>query len=114
MAYMDDLFDDANTSGDLPVILAADLHAQFETIHPFEDGNGRVGRALVHGVFARAALLEEGVIPLSSALRQDERGGHGDPPALAGGSVRRARRRRPPPRRGRCRREPRGVGGFPE
>lgn len=72
--YMDDLLNYANTSGDLPVILAAVVHAQFETIHPFEDGNGRVGRALVHGVLKRAGLIDGGVIPLSTALRNDVSG----------------------------------------
>lgn len=71
---MDDLLEYANTSGDLPVVLAAVIHAQFETIHPFEDGNGRVGRSLVHGVFKRAGLIDGGVIPLSTALRNDEKG----------------------------------------
>jgi Fic family protein len=69
--YMKDLLGYANTAGDLPVVLAAVIHAQFETIHPFEDGNGRVGRALVHGVFKRAGLIDGGVIPLSTALRND-------------------------------------------
>lgn len=69
--YVEDLLTYANTSGDLPVILAAIVHAQFETIHPFEDGNGRVGRALVHGVLRRAGLIDDGVIPLSTALRHD-------------------------------------------
>ena len=73
-SYMDDLLEYANTSGDLPVVLAAVIHAQFETIHPFGDGNGRVGRALVHGLFKRAGLIDGGVIPLSTALRNDERG----------------------------------------
>lgn len=73
-AYVEDLLDYANTAGDLPVVLAAIVHAQFETIHPFEDGNGRVGRALVHGVFKRAGLIDGGVIPLSTALRNDEKG----------------------------------------
>ena len=71
---MDDLLAYANSSGDLPVVQAAVIHAQFETIHPFEDGNGRVGRALVHGVLKRSGLIDAGVIPLSTALRHDERG----------------------------------------
>ncbi len=72
--YMDDLLEYANTSGDLPVVLAALVHAQFESIHPFEDGNGRVGRALVHGVFKRAGLVDGGVVPLSAVLRNDTGG----------------------------------------
>ena len=72
--YMDDLLGYANTSGDLPVVLAAVVHAHFETIHPFGDGNGRVGRALVHGVLKRAGLVDGGVIALSTALRNDEKG----------------------------------------
>ncbi|WP_244931994.1 Fic family protein [Nocardioides sp. W7] len=73
-SYMEDLLAYANTSGDLPVVLAAVIHAQFETIHPFEDGNGRVGRALVHGVLKRAGLIDGGVIALSTALRNDVAG----------------------------------------
>lgn len=73
-SYMTDLLDYANTSGDLPVVQAAIIHAQFETIHPFEDGNGRVGRALLHGILKRAGLVDGGVIPLSSVLRADVNG----------------------------------------
>lgn len=69
--YMDDLLSYANTSGDLPVVQAAIIHAQFETIHPFEDGNGRVGRALFHGILKRAGLVDSGVIALSTVLRND-------------------------------------------
>ena len=68
---MDDLLNYANSSGDLPVVKAAIIHAQFETIHPFEDGNGRVGRALFHGFLKRAGLVDGGVIPLSAVLRDD-------------------------------------------
>jgi Fic family protein len=42
---------------DLPAVAqAAIAHAQFETIHPFVDGNGRVGRALVHVVLRRRGV----------------------------------------------------------
>jgi len=52
-----------HSNGTTPVIIKAGLaHAQFETIHPFLDGNGRVGRLLitfllVHGEVLRAPLL---------------------------------------------------------
>ena len=54
---------------DLPVTLQAALaHAQFETIHPFADGNGRTGRCLVHVVFRRRGLAETVVPPVSLVL----------------------------------------------
>lgn len=40
-----------------PLAQAAIAHAQFETIHPFRDGNGRVGRALVYAILRRRGLL---------------------------------------------------------
>jgi Fic family protein len=54
---------------DLPVLVqAAMAHAQFETIHPFEDGNGRTGRALVHLVLRRRGLAPHYVPPISLVL----------------------------------------------
>lgn len=51
-----------------PVEQAAVAHAQFENIHPFVDGNGRVGRALVHLLLRRRALARKFVPPVSLVL----------------------------------------------
>jgi Fic family protein len=51
-----------------PVLQAAVVHAQFETIHPFLDGNGRVGRALIHVVLKRRGLTPFYVPPISLVL----------------------------------------------
>ena len=44
-ALLDDLIAYLNGGGHSPIVQAALVHAQFEAIHPFTDGNGRVGRA---------------------------------------------------------------------
>jgi Fic family protein len=51
-----------------PVVQAALVHAQFETIHPFADGNGRAGRALIHVVLKRRGLATAYVPPISVIL----------------------------------------------
>jgi Fic family protein len=60
----------AFTNGDaLPaVVQAAMAHAQFETIHPFIDGNGRTGRALIHLVLRRRGLAPRVLPPISLIL----------------------------------------------
>ncbi|HEY5199698.1 MAG TPA: Fic family protein [Acidothermaceae bacterium] len=51
-----------------PLVQAALIHAQFETIHPFLDGNGRTGRALIHVVLRRRGLAPAYVPPISVVL----------------------------------------------
>jgi Fic family protein len=54
---------------DLPAVQQAALgHSQFETIHPFADGNGRVGRCLIHVVLRRRRLAPRYVPPISLVL----------------------------------------------
>ncbi|WP_024795980.1 Fic family protein [Tomitella biformata] len=50
------------------LLQAGIMHAQFETIHPFTDGNGRVGRALIHTVLARRGLAPGAILPVSLVL----------------------------------------------
>ena len=65
---MYDLIDFCN-SDDLPAIAqAAIAHAQFETIHPFVDGIGRTGRALIHLVLRRRGAVGRVVAPVSLVL----------------------------------------------
>jgi len=53
----------------LPAVAqAAIAHAQFETVHPFVDGNGRVGRALIHLVLRRRGAVTRVVPPVSLIL----------------------------------------------
>jgi Fic family protein len=47
---------------------AAVAHAQFETIHPFPDGNGRVGRAMVHSLMRSKRITRNVTIPVSAGL----------------------------------------------
>jgi Fic family protein len=57
---------------DMPTLAhAAVTHAQFETIHPFPDGNGRVGRALIHAQLRHAGLTRHVTVPVSAGLLVD-------------------------------------------
>jgi Fic family protein len=65
---MADLCDFCNTY-ELPAVAqAAMAHAQFETIHPFVDGNGRIGQALIHLVLRRRGLAPRVLPPVSLIL----------------------------------------------
>ncbi len=65
---MDDLIDYLDTDHHTPLIQAALAHAQFEIIHPFADGNGRTGRALIHIALARRGLTAAFTPPVSLVL----------------------------------------------
>jgi Fic family protein len=65
---LDDLFDAIDDDRLPPLVQAALVHAQFETIHPFHDGNGRTGRALIHVVLNRRGIAPEYVPPISVVL----------------------------------------------
>lgn len=57
---------------DVPIlVLAAVSHAQFETIHPFTDGNGRTGRALIHAMLRGHGLTQSVTFPVSAGLLTD-------------------------------------------
>lgn len=58
---------------DLPTLVQGALaHAQFETIHPFDDGNGRTGRVLVQVILRRRGLAPAFVPPISVVLAQEK------------------------------------------
>lgn len=66
--YLDDLFTFANRD-DMPALAqAAIVHAQFESIHPFTDGNGRIGRALIHAVLRKRRVTRHLTVPIASGL----------------------------------------------
>ncbi len=55
-----------------PLVKVALIHAQFETIHPFLDGNGRIGRLLIAALFEQWGLLSEPLMYLSGYLKQHQ------------------------------------------
>lgn len=65
---MDDLVGFSNKDSLPAVAQAAIAHAQFETIHPFVDGNGRTGRALIHLILRRRGLSPRVLPPVSLIL----------------------------------------------
>ena len=62
-----------DTATDLPpLVKVALIHAQFETIHPFLDGNGRIGRLLIAALLEHWGLLPEPLMYLSGYLKQHQ------------------------------------------
>jgi len=62
----------AETSSLPPLVKVALVHAQFETIHPFLDGNGRIGRLLISALLEHWGLLSEPLVYLSGYLKQHQ------------------------------------------
>ncbi len=65
---LEDLCEFCNDDALPAVAQAALAHAQFETIHPFIDGNGRTGRALIHVILRRRGLAPLALAPISLVL----------------------------------------------
>ena len=61
-----------NDQRDLPLLLKiAMIHVQFETIHPFLDGNGRIGRVLIPMLLCTSGVLREPILYMSLYFKQN-------------------------------------------
>jgi Fic family protein len=67
-ALIEDLAQFANRADIEPLTKALIAHAQFETVHPFPDGNGRTGRALIHSMLRHDRLTINVTVPVSAGL----------------------------------------------
>lgn len=72
--YMDELLSFMNNSEDglNPLIKAAMIHSQFESIHPFSDGNGRIGRVLISLYLYKAKVINFPFFYISEAINADK------------------------------------------
>lgn len=72
--YMNDLIAFMNSSNYVyhPLINAALIHAQFESIHPFDDGNGRVGRMLIPLYLYKTGVIGGPIFYISEAIEKDK------------------------------------------
>lgn len=72
--YMDELLSFMNNSDDgvNPLIKAAMIHSQFESIHPFSDGNGRIGRILISLYLYNAKVINFPFFYISEAINMDK------------------------------------------
>ena len=70
-AAVDDLILFANRHDLGALAHIAVTHAQFETIHPFPDGNGRTGRVIIQRMLRNAGLTRKVILPLSAGLLTD-------------------------------------------
>lgn len=72
-ALMDDLVEFCARTDVDPIAQAAMAHAQFLSIQPFQDANGRAARSLINGVWRRRGLTSDLVVPISASIAGDRR-----------------------------------------
>jgi len=84
---IDDLVLFANREEVPPLVSIAIAHAQFETIHPFTDGNGRTGRALAQSMLRHREITRSVAVPVSAGLLADVEGYHAALTAYRAGDV---------------------------
>lgn len=72
--YMDEIIDYMNdTKNDInPLIKTAIIHSQFESIHPFDDGNGRIGRLLITLCLYKYKVIKIPFFYISEAISQEK------------------------------------------
>lgn len=75
-ALIDDLIAFVHREDIDPLTKVAISHAQFETIHPFTDGNGRTGRALAQSMLRAEGVTQSVAVPVSAGLVTDVEGYH--------------------------------------
>jgi Fic family protein len=68
------LIDYINSSSENFIVKSAVAHLWFESIHPYDDGNGRVGRAIVNYILAKDGGLDNRYYSISSAINEDRQG----------------------------------------
>lgn len=68
---MDDLITFMRRTDMDPLVQAAVAHAQFESIHPFTDGNGRVGRSMINALWRYRRVTRQMAVPVASAIVAD-------------------------------------------
>ena len=71
-ALLDDLVSYIHSEEHSPLLQAAIAHAQFETIHPFGDGNGRTGRAVLYAILKQRCAPDATMPPVSLALSRNK------------------------------------------
>jgi len=71
---MDELLSYINETEENPYIKSAIAHIWFVSIHPYDDGNGRIARAITNYVLSKELGLDHKYYSLSTAIRQDKKG----------------------------------------